>query len=79
MGQPPVTTELYQVEDGVKTCLHKRAYVDKACCPPGTIDCGCMGSDAVMCPNKSCTGVTADDAERLLSQVREIGQIMEQM
>ena len=50
-------------EDGEWACAHEDAYVEKACCPPGTNDCGCRGMDSMVCPNDNCTGISEREAE----------------
>ena len=53
-------------EDNVFKCMHDEAYIETACCPPGTRDCGCKGQDSVWCPNDDCTGITDKDIERIM-------------
>lgn len=50
-------------EDGEWVCAHINQYVEKACCPPGTEDCGCKGSDWLICPNPECSGFTDGEVE----------------
>lgn len=43
--------------------------IDKACCPPGTQDCGCKGQDALVCVADFCPGIQDEDVERLFEDV----------
>ncbi len=55
-------------EDGEWVCAHVNAYVEKACCPAGTEDCGCKGRDSIVCPNDDCTGLTNEDVEEIAAE-----------
>lgn len=49
-------------------CTHEDAEIEKACCPAGTRDCGCYGSDSISCPAVDCTGIQDDEVERLFEE-----------
>jgi hypothetical protein len=57
-------------EDGTELCVHEDAYIDKACCPPGTTDCGCYGRDSVTCPAQDCTGIEDQEVDNLMERIR---------
>lgn len=50
-------------------CEHKGAYIDRACCPGGTQDCDCRGTDHVACPADNCTGIKGDEVDELFERL----------
>lgn len=62
------TEQYVMTEDGEWVCAHVNAYVEKACCPAGTQDCGCQGRDSVICPNPECTGLTDQDVDEIIGE-----------
>lgn len=62
-------TELVMNEDGEFVCPHEDAYIEKACCPGGTRDCGCQGLDTVECPAIDCTGIQDHEVDALFERI----------
>lgn len=50
-------------------CTHANAYIEKACCPAGTRDCGCQGRDSVVCGNTECQGIEDNEIEALFERL----------
>ena len=62
-------------EDGVFVCTHPEAYIDRACCSPfqvgesGYVECGCGGTDSVVCPAVDCTGIQDWEVDPLFERL----------
>lgn len=64
------STTYKMTEDGEFVCAHEDAYIEKACCPPGTRDCGCYGSDSVICPALDCDGIQDHEIDELFDRLQ---------
>ena len=43
--------------------------IEKPCCAPGTMDCGCMGRDALVCVAEGCPGIQNEEPEKLFEDI----------
>ena len=66
-------TTFVMTEDGDWVCDHSEAYIEKACCSTrssnGLIECGCGGSDSVICPASRCTGIEDHEVDDLFDRL----------
>lgn len=63
------STTYKMTEDGEFVCAHEDAYIEKACCPAGTRDCGCYGQDSVICPAPDCEGIQDHEVDDLFEKL----------
>ena len=59
----------WYMQDGEWYCSHPEAYIEKACCPGGEMNCGCMGADEVVCPAVDCTGIEDWQVDEIYDQL----------
>jgi hypothetical protein len=60
-------------------CAHESVTVEKACCSAYSdiIECGCGGTDQIICDNPECTGMSDAESEAIFEQLEGGGAYCE--